>query len=61
MDDLAAMRVRGVEYIILHKRFEAQLPEVVPPPPNLNRLYLEYQNRLGAPAYEDVNIVAFRL
>jgi hypothetical protein len=61
MDDWAAMRGRGVEYVILHKRFEAQLPEVAPPPPNLNRLYLEYQNRLGAPAYEDVNIVAFRL
>jgi hypothetical protein len=61
MDDLAAMRGRGVEYVILHKRFEAQLSEVAQPPPDLNRLYLKYQDRLGMPAYEDVNIVAFRL
>ena len=61
MDDLAAMRVRHVEYIVLHKRFEAQLSEVALPPPGLNRLYHEYQNRLGAPAYEDANVVAFRL
>src|ERR1035437_7415593 len=61
MDDLATMRNRGVEYVILHKRFEAQLPEVAPPPPDLNRLYLEYQNRLGAPTYEDSHIVVFHL
>ena len=61
MDDLAAMHGRGVEYVILHKHFEAQLSEVAQPPPDLNRLYREYQKRFGAPAYEDGNIVAFRL
>ena len=61
MDDLAAMRVRNVEYIVLHKRFEAQLPAVAPPPPDLERLEREYQKTLGVPAYEDANVVAFRL
>jgi hypothetical protein len=61
MDDVAAMRVRGVEYVILHKRYEAQLPTVAPPPPDLDRLYREYWKKLGAPAYEDANIVAFHL
>ncbi len=61
MDDLAAMRARHVEYIILHKRFEAQLPEVAPPAPDLGRLYHEYEEKLGAPAYEDAHIAAFRL
>lgn len=61
MDDLAAMRARNVEYIILHKRFEAQLPLVAPPPPDLDRLKREYQAKLGPPAYEDANIIVFRL
>ena len=61
MDDLAAMRGRGVEYVIMHKRFEAQLPEVTLPLPDLERLRREYQKTLGAPAYEDSHIVAFRL
>ena len=61
MDDLAAMRGRGVEYVILHKRFEAQLPEVAPPAPDLDRLQHEYQNKLGAPVYEDLHIAVFKL
>jgi hypothetical protein len=61
MDDFAAMRGRGVEYIILHKRFEAQLPQVAPPPPDLDRLWHDYRERLGAPAYEDGNVAVFRL
>jgi hypothetical protein len=61
MDDLAAMRVRDVEYIVLHKRFEAQLPEVALPLPDLERLWHEYQKTLGAPFYEDAHIAVFRL
>lgn len=61
MDDLAAMRARNVEYIILHKHFEAQLSLVAAPPPALDRLDREYQARLGQPAYEDANIIVFRL
>jgi hypothetical protein len=61
MDDLAVMRLRNAEYIILHKRFEAQLWEVAPPPPDLDRLYREYGKKLGAPVYEDAHIVAFHL
>lgn len=61
MDDLVAMRSRDVEYVILHKRFEAQLPFVAPPLPDLERLSREYRTKLGLPAYEDANIVAFHL
>jgi hypothetical protein len=60
MDDMPAMRGRGVEYVILHKRFEAQLPEVAPPPPDLDRLWDEYQKALGAPVYEDAHTAVFR-
>ncbi len=61
MDDPAAMRARGVEYVILHKRFEAQLPEVAPPPPDLDRLWHEYQKISGTPVYEDAHIAVFSL
>ncbi len=61
MDDLAVMRGRGVEYVILHKRFEAQLPEVAPPPPDLGRLLDQYRKTIGKPFYEDANIVVFKL
>jgi hypothetical protein len=61
MDNLAAMRSRNVEYIILHKKFEAQLPLVVTPPSDLGRLRREYQAVLGAPVYEDSNIIVFGL
>jgi hypothetical protein len=61
MDDLAAMRVRGVEYVILHKRFEAQLPEVAPPPPDMERLLNQYRKTIGKPFYEDAHVVVFRL
>jgi hypothetical protein len=61
MDDLAAMRERNVEYVILHKKFEAQLPLIMSPPPDLERLCREYQTNLGVPVYEDSNIIVFRL
>jgi hypothetical protein len=61
MDDLGAMRARQVEYVILHKRFEADLPQVTLPLPDLGRLMQAYRQSLGAPAYEDSFIVAFRL
>jgi hypothetical protein len=59
MEDLGAMRSRNVEYIILHKRFEAELPLVTMALPDLERLRQEYQTKLGAPAYEDANLVVF--
>jgi hypothetical protein len=61
MDDLPAMRGRGVEYVILHKRFEAELSEVAPPPPDLGRLWNQYRKAFGAPFYEDAYIAVFRL
>lgn len=59
MDNLPAMRTRGVEYIILHKRFESQLYEVAMPLPDLDRLYQEYRKSLGPPVYEDAQIAVF--
>jgi len=61
MADLVGMRGRGVEYVILHKRFEAQLPQVALALPALGRVIQNYRSELGTPAYEDVNIVVFRL
>jgi hypothetical protein len=61
MDDLPAMRDRGVEYIVLHKRFEAQLYRVAPPLPDLHRLYEEYLEKIGPPSYEDDHIAVFQL
>ena len=61
MDNLAAMRARGVEYIVLHKQFEAQLPLVAQPLPDLDRLQNQYRKQLGEPFYEDAHVVAFRL
>jgi hypothetical protein len=61
MDDLAAMRARGAEFVILHKRFEARISEVAAPPPDLSRLYQNYREKLGTPAYEDANVAAFKL
>jgi hypothetical protein len=61
MDDLAGMRARGVEYVILHKHYEAQLPEVAAPLPDLERLSNKYRRAFGEPSYEDSHIAAFRL
>ena len=60
LDDLPAIRARGVQYVILHKQFEAQLPAVAPPPPALDRLWRKYHEAVGEPAYEDAHIAVFR-
>jgi len=63
MDDLTAMRVRGVKFVILHKYFEAQLAEVGLPMPDLERLWNQYhhQQALGPPFCEDAHIAVFKL
>jgi hypothetical protein len=61
MEDLATMRARGAQYIILHKRFEAQLAGVLAPTPNLERLGRLYREKLGPPVYQDSFIAVFRL
>lgn len=61
MDDLTAMRGRGVEYVILHKHFEAQLPGVGLPLPDVERLWNQYRQALGPPFFEDAHIAVFRL
>ncbi len=60
MEDLATMRARGVEFIIIHKRFEAQLG-VMAPPTDLDRLGRLYRGKLGAPVYQDAFIAVFGL
>ena len=61
MDDLARMRRRDVEFVVLHKRFEAQLPVVSLPLPDLERLGNQYRQALGEPFYEDAHVAVFRL
>jgi hypothetical protein len=61
MDDLAGMRKRRVEYIILHKRYEAQLYLAALPLPDLPRLGKLYLKELGQPVYEDAHVAVFRL
>jgi hypothetical protein len=61
MDDLPAMRVRHVEYIVLHKRFEAQLYTQQLPLPDTYRLFVKYSQTIGPPFYQDDHIVVFRL
>ena len=61
MTDLAGMRSRKVEYLILHKRFEADLPQITLPLPDLERLSNQYHKMLGEPCYEDEHITVFRL
>ena len=60
MENLSAMRDRGVQYIILHKPLELQLYRAAPLP-DLLRLYQEYSRKLGAPVYEDDHIAVFQL
>jgi hypothetical protein len=61
MDDLAGMRRRRVEYIIIHKRFESQLYLAVLPLTSLPELGKLYLQKLGQPVYEDNDIAVFKL
>ena len=61
MEDLAGMRNRRVEYIILHKRYEAQLNLAALPLPDLMRLGKLYVKELGQPVYEDDHLAVFKL
>lgn len=61
MEDLPAMRARGVQYIVLHMRYESQLSQIAPPLPDLARLYQEYSQKLGPPAYKDDYIAVFQV
>ncbi len=60
MDDLDGMRGRGVEFVIIHKRFEAQLSMVAPPPPEMDSLLTHCRQHLPL-AYEDAAIAVFSL
>ena len=60
MDDMAALRGRAAEFVILHKQFEAQLPAVMLPLPDLARLQDKFRLTLGEPFYEDAHIAVFQ-
>jgi len=61
LDNVAKMRDSNVEFVILHKRFEAQLYELASPILNSERLCDGYRSLLGQPAYEDEQVVVFKL
>ncbi len=61
MDNVATLRGRGAEFVILHKQFEAQLPAVALPLPDLARLQDKFRRTFGEPFYEDAHIAVFRL
>lgn len=61
MDDLKRMRAQGIDYVILHKQFEAELWRAAASTPELSRLLSLYKMELGSPAYEDTRLVAFQL
>lgn len=61
MEDLNTMRARHVEYIVIHKHYEAELPEVALPLPEAFGFYTEYRKKIGPPFYEDGNIAVFKL
>jgi hypothetical protein len=61
MNDLAAIRARGVQFIVIHKHFEAQLSLMMMPLPDIDRLRSEYATKIGPPFYEDAYITVYRL
>lgn len=60
MDDLGSMRARGAEYLIVHKRFEAELSSVANPPEAMDRLLKKYRAELSV-AHEEPGLVVFNL
>ncbi len=61
LDNLTAMRSSDAEYVILHRHFEADLSLVAATLPDVERLSREYRAKIGAPVYEDANLIVFRL
>ena len=60
MHDIEGMRAKGAEYVILHKRFEAEIWQVAPPPPALKTLMVQYRATLPL-VHEDNAMVVFGL
>ncbi len=60
MADLDRMRRMGVEYIVVHKRFEADIPRMAPPVPDLRSLLERYKGRLRT-VHVDENVAVFSL
>jgi hypothetical protein len=58
MTDFEAMRARGVEYVVLHKRFEAELDRIASPPASLPVLLERYRQECGL-VFEDRFIAVF--
>jgi hypothetical protein len=60
MHDIEGMRAKGAEYVILHKRFEAELWQVARPPPALKTLMVQYREMLPL-VHEDSAMAVFGL
>jgi hypothetical protein len=60
MTDFERMRSRDVEYIIIHKRFEADFAKFAPPPSAMVPLLALYRDKCHL-VYEDAFVAVFAL
>jgi hypothetical protein len=61
MDDAASIAGSGAGYVILHRKFEAELPRVAAPHPCIPRLEEKCRRLYGQPVFDNGNMVVFRL
>ena len=60
MRDLALMRERDVEYVVIHKRFEAEFDRIARPPPSLPAILAHYRAQ-GHLIFEDNSVAVFNV
>ncbi|MDA1043957.1 MAG: hypothetical protein O3C57_01910, partial [Verrucomicrobia bacterium] len=60
MTDFDGMRLRNVEYIVVHKRFEAEFPKLALPPASMSPLLKQYRDSCHI-VFEDGFILVFSL
>jgi hypothetical protein len=61
MDDTAALAASGTDYVIIHRKFEAELPLIVRPHPSIPQLEQRFGTAFGPPLFEDDHVIVFRL
>jgi hypothetical protein len=60
LDNAKALPESGADYVVIHKRFEAELSRVAPAHPCIPQLIKNLTIVLGRPCFEDDGLVAFR-
>jgi hypothetical protein len=60
LHDVAAMRAKQVEFILLHKKYEGDLAAVAPAP-ELSALITLLEREIGRAFYEDDSLIVFKL